>query len=190
MNITFDVSAFERDPLSLIEILSRLSWQNYNFVSPEIEAITCKTPSSAYKYVQRVRPRTNGLGAEAEKVFLRNPNIALRYLRLVNRDHFLDEKTQKRFWKKVTKNPEYALSWSKTFNKRLAETEEEVFVKDFRCAKEYAHFVIKGKFTEKVHQMLVLKSFEDAPAYQKSCLRDYIKYSEAASHPYAVPPVK
>lgn len=180
MIVSFDTEKFRSYPRGLIEILSDLhrvgSWSsNYN---KEIESITCRTPASALRYCQNVT-YSFGISPEAEEVFLKNPNIGLRYLNLVRREKFLDEKVQKRFWKKVVKKPDLAYFWANQFKKRLSESEEEVFIENPSIARNYAFFVIKGAFPEKIHQMLVLKSFEDLTEHQKRMLQEYLKYAES-----------
>lgn len=187
MLVSFDTNKFERDPNGLINILSALRYKDHYFSNcPDIERITCRTPSSALKYVKNVM--TTGLSPSAERIFLRNPNLAIKYLKIIRREQFSDADTQKRFWKKVCKNSRLALDWAKAFKKRLTVEEEEVFVNDAWTAKDYAYHVIKGKFEEKVHNMLVLKSFEPLDSYSKSCLTDYVRYSSNYVKEHAVPP--
>lgn len=179
MQISFDVSSFKGRPSNLITILSHLKYGNCYTPAPnlEIEAITCSTPSSALKFCRYVN--SCGISAESEKVFLKNPPLGIRYLKLVKREEMQDPAVHKRFWKRIVKKPELALEWANAFKKRLSESEEEVFAKDMRCMREYAHHVIKGRFPEKVHQIILLKSFEPLNAFHKKALEDYIKYVEA-----------
>jgi hypothetical protein len=129
MNITFEVEKFCNDPRGLIDVLSSLNsvraWHVGNH--REIEEVVCRTPSSALKYCQMVS-HSYGVSRESEKVFVKNPGIGIRYLRIVNRTEFLDEKVQKRFWKKVVKKADLAYEWCRAFGRRLSEAEEEVFV--------------------------------------------------------------
>lgn len=180
MTASFDISAFSKKPKNLIVVLSNLQrvgqWpRDYN---RQVEEITCRTPNSALNYCRYV-VGAFGVSREAEKVFLDNPAIGIRYLRLVARSHFLEETTQKRFWRKVVKKPELAYAWSVAFGKRLSEDEEQVFVKDVIRAKDYAKSIIKGPFPDKVHRMLMLRSFEQMGGYEKSCLKDYLTFAEA-----------
>ena len=179
MQICFDPSVFKSYPNGLIGVLSNLAWANgydpQHF--EEIEQICCRTPSVAYKYVRSVN-KQKGISPESERVFLKNPRIGIRYLSVVKRPYFLDADTQKRFWKKIVKNPEFASQWARIFGKRLSEEEEMVFAKDMRYMKEYSLYVIHGKFPEPVHQAILLRSFEDMSSYEKSCVKDYIKYVE------------
>lgn len=181
MQITFEVDNFSRrsGPRDLTNVLHYLL--RYRCVeSPknnrEIEKITCSTPSAALRYCRYVA--NDGISPEGEVVFLKNPSIAVRYLRMVGRPEFLDAKVQKRFRKKFKKNPRLAYEWSRAFNTRLSEEEEEAFCHDLSAARDYAMNVIRGKFPEKVHSMILLSSFEDLGTWQKKCLSDYIKYSE------------
>ena len=180
MNIHFDTAAFERDPRGLIAVLSNLRrvgvWSLRH--EKDIERIVCRTPSSALNFCRFVNGAF-GVSREAERVFLKNPSIGVRYLRVANRKSFLDEDTQRRFWRKVVKNPDICYQWCQAFQQRVSEEEEEVFVKDVVLAKSYAFFIIKGPFPEKVHNMLVLRSFEDMNNYSKSCLTEYIRWSES-----------
>lgn len=182
MNITFEVEKFRNDPRGLIDVLSNLqrvlAWRVGNH--REIEEVVCRTPSSALKYCQMVS-HSYGVSRESEKVFVKNPGIGIRYLRIVNRTEFLDEKVQKRFWKKVVKKADLAYEWCRAFGRRLSEAEEEVFVEDIRMAKEYSQRVIKGPFPEKIHHMLVLKSFENLEGWDKRYLTEYLRYAEESS---------
>lgn len=181
MNIKFDVDLFRNDPRGLISVLSQLyrhgAWSLGHH--REIEEIVCRTPSSAFKFCHLVS-RAYGVSRDAEKVFVKNPSIGIRYLRLVSRTEFLDEKVQKRFWRKVMKNPDIAYEWARAFGRRLPEG-EEVFVGNIRCARDYSLYVIKGGFPEKIHQMLVLRSFENLESWEKKYLNDYLRYAEESS---------
>lgn len=178
MRIGFEVSSFKGRAKTLISVLAGLrsagEWplQHHR----EVEEIVCGTPSSALNYCRHV---VGGFGVSgaAERVFLKNPGIGIRYLYLVHRDRFLVEDTQRRFWAKVVKSPDLALLWSRTFNKRLSEEEEMVFVEDVICAKEYSRFVIVGPFPEKVHHALVLKSFGGLNDWETRAVKDYINWT-------------
>lgn len=184
MQITFDVSKFEGNPKGLTNVLYGLRYsQNYfNPLAPEITNITCKTPSAAFRYTRYVA--TQGIGEKAERVFLKNPNIGIKYLRYIHKKNFSNEDTQKRFWKKVIKNVYLAHSWASCFRERLTEEEEEIFVTNVRLARDYAYHVIKGKFPEKVHNMLVLKSFELKDGWEKKSLQEYFEYAKSKPSPF------
>jgi hypothetical protein len=177
--ISFEISAFEKDPRALISVLNKMKkvgcWSPTH--DPEVERVCCRTPSSTYNLCRFVN-LAHGVSREAERVFLKNPSIGVRYLSLVNRRSFLDSDTQERFWKKVRKSPELSYSWADSFKERLPEDHEEIFVKNVRIAKNYSFFVIKGPFPARIHHMLILRSFEEMDGYSKSCLREYMKYSE------------
>lgn len=177
MNISFEIEKFKNEPLALISILSWLKQTGcYSpFKNLEIEAITCRTPSAAVKYASFVG---GGICPESEKVFLKNPKLGVKYLRRIHRMEMQDPQIQKRFWKKVLRDPRLLLEWTRYTGQRVSEEEEEVFVQSIPCAKEYAQRVIKGKFPERIHQMLVLKSFEHLNVYQKQCLAEYLRISE------------
>lgn len=184
MNIHFDASVFEKDPKGLISVLSNLhdvgAWSVRH--EKEIERIVCRTPSSALNYCRYVN-HAFGVSREAERVFLKNPGIGIRYLRMVNRRSFQDEDTQARFWRKVAKSPDLCYQWGQAFQQRVSEEDEEVFASDVRLAKSYAFFVIKAPFPEKVHNMLLLRSFEDMDNYSKKCLTDYIQWADKRGVP-------
>lgn len=144
---------------------------------PDIERVTCRTPSSALRYVRYFTGRV-GVSPESEGIFLKNPGLGVRYLKLVGRKEFSDPNVQARFRKKFKNDPSLAYEWAKAFNTRLSEEEEEVFRKNVSVARDYAMYVIKGKFPEKIHGMLVLASFQDLSSYQKARLTDYIKFAE------------
>lgn len=180
MEITFDIQNFVGRAKNLTNVLYYLSRSNCftPHLNEEIEEITCRTPSDALRYVRHVNGKI-GISPNKEVVFLKNPGLGMRYLRYINRDRFVDNKTQTRFWKKVAKKPELCLEWSRTFNKRVSEEEEEVFVKSLRCMKEYALHIIKGPFPERIHQMIVLKSFDSSVSeWEKKCLKEYVSYVE------------
>lgn len=181
MQITFDIENFAkkyRGDRDLTNVLSYL--KRYDCIGveqyPSIEKIACRTPSSAYRYCRYFA--SSGLSPESEVVFLKNPSIGIRYLKLTHKPEFSDPKIQKRFRKKFRTNARLAYEWARAFNTRLSEEEEEVFCKSFYCAKEYAINVIRGRFSEKVHSMIMLASFEDQSSYAKKCLAEYIKFVE------------
>lgn len=179
MHITFDVDKFTGRAHDLTNTLYYIkrSGNSFDPHSPEIETITCRTPSAAYKYARYVA--TTGISKKAERVFLRNAKVGIKYLVFTRKKEFSDPDTQKRFRKKILKNPDLAYTWCSEFKTRLSETEEEVFVQDVRRARDYAMFVICGRFPEKIHNMLVLKSFENLDRYHKNWLQEYIKYAES-----------
>lgn len=182
MIVSFDVEKFKGDPRALIDVLSSLyrvgGWRLGHYA--EVEEVVCRTPSSALKFCRMVN-HSYGISSSAEKVFLKNPGIGIHYLRLVGRSEFLDEKVQKRFWRKITRSPDLAYEWARTFNRRLSEQEEEVFVKNISRARDYALYVARGAFPEKIHKMLVLRSFESLDNLSKSYLSEYLRYAESSS---------
>ena len=122
MIVSFDTSAFDGRPGALISVLSSMSsvgqWPfDHN---RDVEAIVCKTPSSALKYCRHV-VHAYGISLKGERVFLKNPRIGIRYLRLTNKSRFFEEETQARFWRKVTKSPDLSYEWARAFGKRLSE---------------------------------------------------------------------
>lgn len=180
MIVSFDISAFDGDPGALISVLSTMSsvgqWPfDHN---RDVEAIVCKTPSSAFRYCRHV-VHAYGISLKGERVFLKNPRIGIRYLRLTNKSRFFEEEMQARFWKKITKSPYLSYEWARSFGKRLSEEEEMVFSENIRIAKEYAVKIIGGPFPEKVHQRILLRSFESMDSYSKAVLAEYIKLAAA-----------
>lgn len=180
MNVSFDLAAFKKNPKGLISVLSHLRGANQwpLMTNREVEEIVCRTPTSALNYCRYVVGRY-GISQEAERVFLKNPNVAIRYLRFMGREAFPEEDTQKRFWKKVLRNPEYAYEWCHYFRKRLPEG-EEVFLKSIRRARDYSLFVIKGPFPEEIHHKLVLRSFENLTPLDKKMLGEYLNYAASS----------
>jgi len=181
MRISFDTENFKgRSAAGLLtNALANLraaGSYTHSYSNTDVEDVVCKTPSAAYKFVRYVSK--SGVSPAAERIFLKNPSIGVRYLKYVNRPSFIEEAVQKRFWKKVVKNPSLAFDYCSTFNKRLSEEEEEVFVKDMRVMRDYAQRVIKGKFPQKVHDMILLKSFESMDAWPKENLQRYMKFVE------------
>jgi len=181
MRISFDTENFKgRSSANLLtNALSNLRVAGCYFHShanTDVEDVVCKTPSAAYKFVRYVSK--SGVSPASERVFLKNPGIGVRYLAYVNRSFFIEEEVQKRFWKKVVKNASLAVEYCSTFNKRLSEEEEEVFINDMRAMKDYAQRVIKGKFPQKVHDMILLKSFEGMDSWTKDNLQRYLRFVE------------
>jgi hypothetical protein len=177
MNISFEIEKFKGNPGGLINVLSQLKHANcyLPFRSHEVEEIACCTPSSALKYARCV---SGSIMPDSEKVFLKNPGIGIRYLRVAHRHEMQDPNIQKRFWKKVVKKPRLLLDWVGYTGRRLSEEEEESFVQNMSCANHYARKIIGGKFPERIHQMILLKSFEQLGMYEKRSLEEYIRFSE------------
>lgn len=179
MRIAFDTDQFgPRGEKSLTNVLCYLKRHGCLAEGhyPDIERITCRTPSAALRYVRYFA--RNGISAPSEAVFLKNPLLGARYLKMVGKTEFSDPEIQRKFRKKFFSDPMAAYEWARAFNTRLTEEEEEVFRKNMGAARDYAMYVIKGKFPEKVHGMLVLASFKDLSAYEKRSLSDYIKFAE------------
>jgi hypothetical protein len=192
MEITFNTDAYDstnktiqrRRAKRLIFVLRNLldHGQFQKGIYPDIERLMT-VPSLALKYVRMVAMET-GMSPEGEKIFLKNPSVALQYLKSVKRPDFLDPKIQKRWRRMVGRNPLIALEWCKAFNQRLTEDEEQMFTKDMYAMKDYAMFVIRGPFPQKVHEMILLQSFDDpkgrnshARDHQKWALQDYLRYA-------------
>lgn len=180
MIVSFDLQAFKANPKGLISVLSHLRGMNQWPLqhNREVEEIVCRTPTSTLNYCRYVVGRY-GVSKEAERVFLKNPSVGIRYLRFMGREDFPDEDTQRRFWKKVVRNPEWAYEWCHQFRRRLPEG-EEVFLKSIRRARDYSLFVIKGPFPEKIHHQLVLKSFENLASWEKKSLTEYLSYAASS----------
>jgi len=186
MQVSFDTENFRNHAQGLISVLGHLRYTKACSIPAhdDIESITCRTPSIAYKYTRYVAKQ--GISAKAEEVFLKNPKIGIQYLSYIKRDHFLDDKVQKRFHKKMVKNPTLALFYCRVFKKRLTEDEEVVFLKSMVSMWNYAKDIIKGAFPEKIHNMIVLKSYEDMDSYDKHRLKEYLKMVETGV--VSVPP--
>jgi hypothetical protein len=176
MEITFDVNNYTGDARELIAVLNSL--RKHKCWTPvhdrDIERITCRVPSSALKYAQLVM-KNIGISSEAERVFIKNPEIGVRYLVYMGKKEFSDPVTQKKFWKKLCKDPSTAFKWAQNFG-RLSETEEEVFLKSMSHMWQYARHVIRGRFPEKIHNMILLKSYEEMYEWEKKSMRDYLSY--------------
>lgn len=182
MQISFDTENFVRNEKSLTNVLHYLNRHGCFAVGhyPEIEKITCRTPSSALRYTKFFSGKL-GISPSSEAVFLKNPNLAVRYLRITNKKEFSDPSVQRRFRKKFSRNPRLAYDWARAFDERLSEEEEQIFRKDISAARDYAMYVIRGPFPEKVHSMILLASFENLSSLQKRHLSDYIKFAEKFS---------
>jgi hypothetical protein len=179
MQLVIEVEKFRNNPKALTNILyyMRNNGGHVPWMSPEIEEITCRTPSAALRHVQFVSP--SGVSQATERVFLKNPSLGVRYLKRIRRESFQDDDTQRRFWKKVVRDVDLAYQWASAFGRRLSENEEEVFLQSMHRMKEYSYFVIKGRFPEKIHNMILLKSYEGLPEWEKKSLNEYVKYSES-----------
>lgn len=178
MNLYIEIEKFKNNPKALTDILYRLmnNGGHVPFRSPEIEQVVCKTPSSALRYTRLVS--RSGVSEAAERVFLKNPSLGIRYLKKIRSESFQNDDTQRRFWKKVTKKADLAYQWAQAFGKRLSEDEEVVFLKSIHRMKEYAYFIIKDRFPEKIHNMILLKSYEPMSEWEKKSLNEYVKWSE------------
>lgn len=179
MNLFIEVEKFANNPKALTDVLYYMRNQGCHvpWRSSEIEAITCKTPSAALRHTRFVCP--DGVSEAAERVFLKNPSLGIRYLKKIRREAFQNDDTQRRFWKKIVKKAELAYQWAQAFGKRLSEDEEVVFLESMHRMKDYSYFVIKGPFPEKIHNMILLKSYESLPVWEKKALNEYIKYAES-----------
>lgn len=181
MQLVIEVDKFRNNPKALTNVLYYLrnNGGHVPYRSPEIEAITCKTPSATLRHTNFVSPE--GVSEAAERVFLKNPMLGIRYLKKIRRQMFQNDDTQRRFWKKVVRNADLAYQWASAFGKRLSENEEEVFLQSMHRMKEYSYFVIKGRFPEKMHNMILLKSYEPLSEWEKKALNEYVKYAEKHS---------
>lgn len=180
MQITFDTDKFsgrsgEKTLTNVLCYLNRHGcFEDGHY--PDIERITCRTPSSALRYARFFAHK--GISPASEAVFLKNPSLGVRYLRIVNRREFSDPAIQKRFRKKFRSNAKVAYDWARLFKERLSEDEEEVFRKDVGLAHDYAVYVIRGPFPEKIHSMLVLASFGELDDWKKKKLAQYVRFAE------------
>jgi hypothetical protein len=182
MQISFDTENFAsryRGDLALTNVLHYL--MKHGCLSdevhyPSIERVTCRTPRSTIRYCRYFAGK--GVSPETEKVFLRNPRLGVRYLKMVRRSEFSDPDVQRRFRKKFRSDPHAAYEWSTAFNTRLTEEEESVFRKNMEVAMNYARDVIRGKFPEKVHAMIMLASFKNMSSREKRSLENYVRFAE------------
>lgn len=180
MQITFETDKFDRSYgdkylTNVMHYLKRVGCITEDRY-PSVEKVTCRTPSATLRYCRYFA--SMGVTPETERVFLKNPELGVRYLRMVGKREFSDPDVQRRFRRKFKTNARVAYQWAKSFNTRLSEEEEEVFRKDMASARDYARDVIKGKFPEKVHGMLMLASYQDLSSWQKKCLADYLRIVE------------
>ena len=183
MQIIFDTDSFvdrkrkgDRCLANVLHYLKRFGCVGSDRPLPEVEKITCTTPSGTLRYCKLFACR--GVSAATEAVFLKNPELGVRYLQMVRRSEFLDPKVQKKFRRKFKSNAKVAYHWAKAFGIRLTEEEEQVFRKDMGAARDYARGVIGGRFPDRIHEMLILASFGDMNEYQKKCLADYVRFAE------------
>lgn len=179
MNIDFNTNDFNGNPQTLIYILYQLrksgSWIPQ--IEKDIEDVICTIPSRSLKYTKYVVPLI-GLSESREAVFLKNPKIAISYLKEMKCETFKDEKIQKRFKKKILKRPDLLYGYAKIINKRFSEDEEVCFTKDFVYANLYARDIIKGPFSEKIHNMILLYSYGNLKSMQKNALEEYVRFAK------------
>lgn len=183
MQITFDTNHFDSRVrkgdhclANVLHYLKRFGCIGSDQPLPEVEKVACRTPSGTLRYCKLFASR--GVSAETEEVFLKNPELGIRYLKMVCRSEFLDPQVQRKFRRKFRSNPKAAYQWAKTFGIRLTEEEEECFRKDMVSARDYAKGVIGGRFPDRVHEMLILASFGDISQYEKKALAEYVRFAE------------
>lgn len=183
MQITFDTDRFESRSrkgdvclVNTLHYLKRFGCIGSDQPLPEVEKLACRTPSGTIRYCKLFASR--GVSAATEEVFLKNPELGVRYLKMVCRSEFLDPQVQRKFRRKFRSNPAVAYLWAKTFGIRLTEEEEVCFRKDMVSARDYARGVIGGRFPDRVHEMLILASFGNVGEYEKKALADYVRFAE------------
>lgn len=105
------------------------------------------------------------LEPKIEKTFLKNPGAALLYAR-----HICQGKLPTKLENCFLLSAELAYEYSILTGNRLREKIENVFLKDEKYALLYSREVIKGKFSEKIHNALFLKY-----SFDESCEKIYLK---------------
>ena len=181
MQITFDTDNFASGRKSDVALTNVLHYLKKHGCIGEmhdhsVERITCRTPSATLRYCRYFANK--GVSPQTERVFLKNPSLGVRYLKMVGRSEFADPDVQRKFRKKFRSDAAAAYEWASAFKTRLTEDEEKVFRKSMRLARDYAREIIGGKSPEKVHAMILLASFKDMSQYEKRYLDDYVKFAE------------
>lgn len=191
MQITFDTDSFgdrkrrgDHFLANVLHYLKRFGCVASDRPLPEVEKTACRTPSGTLRYCMLFAGR--GVSAGTEEIFLKNPELGVRYLKMVGRSEFLDPQVQKKFRRKFRSNPKVAYQWASHFRIRLTEDEEECFRKDMTAARDYAKGVIGGRFPDRIHEMLILASFGDIKEWEKEALAEYVRFSEQTGKPRAM----
>lgn len=195
--ITFDIQSFKKDEISLLKFLYSLKYKGLFVRTNEIDVFFSQKPSLAYKYIrdivvekswltdEAVRRRVylnvdkNRLDTDQEKVFTKNIKFGIAYLEVTQQKKFRDEKLQENFEKKVYKDAGASFDYStKILCERIPEDKEHVFLEDYFIMYQYAMRVIKGKFQDKIHKQIYLKTFENKQTIWAGAryAQDYLKH--------------
>jgi hypothetical protein len=197
--ITFDVNSFCNDRIFLLKFLRSLKHKGLFVRTKELDVFCSKQPSLAYKYIKNIvvekqwnscglnpgnpgkwiyfNVDKNRLDIEEEKVFLKNIKFAIAYLEITQQKKFRDEKLNKKIEKKIYKNAGSSFDYAKNvLFERIPENKENIFIENYYWMYQYSMQVIKGKFPEKIHNQICLKSFEKFDSTQRlDCLQAYLK---------------
>jgi len=190
-NITFDINSFSRDKLSLLKFLYSLRYKSLFKRTKELDVFFSQQPSLAYKYIRNIiiekewrsnpagytylNVDKNRLDADQEKVFLKNIKFGIAYLEITQQKKFRDEKLNKKFEKKVYKDSGASFDYAtRVLRERIPEDKEHIFLENYYVMYHYAMLVIKGKFPDKIHNQIHLRSFEQN-VWRFDCLQAYLK---------------
>lgn len=190
-NITFDINSFSRDKSSLLKFLNSLKYKGLFKRTKELDVFFSQQPSLAYKYIRGIivekEWRSNPSGyiylnvdknrfePEQEKVFLKNIKFGVAYLEATQQKKFRDEKINKKFEKKIYEDAGASFDYAtRVLRERIPEDKEHIFLDNYYVMYHYAMLVIKGKFADKVHNQIHLRSFEKN-VWRFDCLQAYLK---------------
>jgi len=193
-NITFDINSFSRDKISLLKFLYSLKYKGLFVRNKELDIFFSQQPSLAYKYTRNIivekewspagvnpggwtylNVDKNRLDPDQEKVFLKNIKFGIAYLEITKQKKFRDEKLNKKFEKKLYKDAGASFDYSiRVLHQRIPEDKEHIFLENYYVMYHYAMLVIKGKFPDKIHNQIHLRSFEKN-VWRFDCLQAYLK---------------
>ena len=192
--ITFDINGFSRDKISLLKFLYSLKYKGLFVRNKELDVFFSQQPSLAYKYTRNVivekewspaglnpgrwtyiNVDKNRLDPDQEKVFLKNIKFGIAYLEITQQKKFRDEKLHKKFEKKVYKDSGASFDYAtRVLRERIPEEKESIFLDNYYVMYHYAMIVVKGKFPDKIHNQIHLRSFEKN-VWRFDCLQAYLK---------------
>ena len=193
--IAFDINSFSRDKVSLLKFLYSLRYKGLFKRTKELDIFFSQQPSLAYKYIRGIivekEWRSNPSGyvylnvdknrfePEQEKVFLKNIKFGIAYLEATQQKKFRDEKLNKKFEKKVYKDSGASFDYAtRVLCERIPEDKEHIFLENYYVMYHYAMLVIKGKFPDKIHNQIHLRSFEKN-VWRFDCLQAYLKQNSS-----------
>jgi hypothetical protein len=150
----------------------------------ELDSHFCTSPALAFKYLKVFLEKGDKASPEIEKVLYKNTHYLFAYLKHTGNHKVQDEKLQKRFEKKIYNDPYLSYYYAiHIIKSRIPEEYESVFLKNYDFAYRYACGVIGDKFSDRVHKMLVLSSFEENDK-EKESLKAYIECCEKKEFKY------